>query len=110
MRIAMLFLLLNLTDGVLEHRGDVEADVDQLAVGLSPQHEIVAALAVGGLAERLAHQRAAAELREKIGPVYQPYPFANRALVKALYNSLRGGLISRADFACCMANMRGEFR
>src|SRR5688572_6538758 len=60
MRIAMLLLGLDRTDGVLEHRGDVEADVDRLAVRLSPHDDIEAALAVGGLAEHLAHQRAAA--------------------------------------------------
>lgn len=34
--------------------------------------------------------------------IYQPYPFPNRALVKALYESLREHLISRAEFAACL--------
>src|SRR5688500_3701814 len=61
MRIAMLLLVLDSADGIFEHRGDVEADVDRLAIGLAPPHDVVAALAVGGFAERLPHQRAAAE-------------------------------------------------
>jgi hypothetical protein len=40
----MFFLPLDLADGVLEHRGDVEADVDRLAIGLAPEQEIVARL------------------------------------------------------------------
>jgi hypothetical protein len=52
-----------------------------------------------------AHQRAAAALRPMIGPVYQCYPYPNKALVKALASSLREHLISRAEFAACLPNV-----
>jgi hypothetical protein len=37
------------------------SSVHRLAVGLAPDDEVIAALAVGGRAKRLAHERAAAE-------------------------------------------------
>jgi len=43
-------------------------------------------------------------------PVYQPYPHPNKALVRALYQSLRGHLISRAEFAACLAMVMGKHR
>jgi hypothetical protein len=55
-----------------------------------------------------ALNRAAAELREGAS-VYQPYPARNKALVKALRISLEEKLITHADFACCLANVRGEW-
>jgi hypothetical protein len=61
-------------------------------------------------AELRAHQQAAAELRAKVGPVYRPYPHRNRALVKALAHSLREGLISRQEFACCIQNVMEKHR
>ena len=75
-------------------------------------HQIgmVRASKANALADWRAHQRAAAELREKIGPIYQPYPFPNRALVKALYNSLAAHLISRPEFACCIQNVMERHR
>lgn len=42
--------------------------------------------------------------------LYQVYPFRNRALVKALYWSLREGLISRAEFAACLVIVMGRHR
>lgn len=42
--------------------------------------------------------------------VYQPYPSRNRALVKALYISLREHLISRVEFAACLAMVMGRHR
>lgn len=56
-----------------------------------------------------ALNRAAAAIREG-ATLYEPYPHSNRALVKALYTSLDEGLITRADFACCLANVRGDWR
>jgi hypothetical protein len=40
--------------------------------------------------------------------MYQPYPHPNRALVKALYLSLREGLISRAEFVACLLIVMGK--
>lgn len=42
--------------------------------------------------------------------LYQPYPHPNRALVKALYNSLREHLISRAEFVACLLLVMGRHR
>src|SRR6185503_4831933 len=50
-------LLLDMADRLFEHGRDVEADFDRLAVGLAPDDEVVAALAVRRSAERLAHER-----------------------------------------------------
>lgn len=41
---------------------------------------------------------------------YQPYPVPNRALVKALYASLREQLISRAEFVACLVIVMGRHR
>ena len=41
---------------------------------------------------------------------YEPYPHPNRALVKALYNSLREHLISRAEFAAMIQIVMGKHR
>jgi hypothetical protein len=41
---------------------------------------------------------------------YQVYPHPNRALVKALYQSLREGLISRAEFVACLLIVMGKHR
>ncbi len=65
-------------------------------------------LCVDDHARWCALNKAAAALREG-AQVYQPYPYENRALVKALATSLSDGLLSRADFACCLANVRGEW-
>lgn len=43
-------------------------------------------------------------------PIYQVYPHPNRALVKALYMSLREGLISRAEFVACLIIVMGAHR
>lgn len=63
-----------------------------------------------GLASWREHNRAAAEIRERVGETYQPYAFPNKALVKALYTSLEEGLISRCDFAACIQNVMGRHR
>lgn len=63
-----------------------------------------------GLEKWRAHNRAAAELRERIGFVYQPYAFPSKALMKATYDALAEHLISRADFAAVLSNVRGNFR
>jgi hypothetical protein len=63
-----------------------------------------------GLDRWRRHNLAASSLREKVGFVYQPYAFPNKALVKALYNSLQEGVISRADFAACLPNVMGKHR
>lgn len=63
-----------------------------------------------GLTAWRAHNRAASELRERIGGTYQLYMFPNRALVKALYVSLREGLISRPEFASCLQNVMGKHK
>jgi hypothetical protein len=42
--------------------------------------------------------------------MYQPYPHPNRALVKALYCSLREGLISRVEFAAMLTIVMGRHR
>jgi len=63
-----------------------------------------------GIADWRAHNRAAAELRERIGAIFDPYPYPNKALVRALYASLAEHLISRAEFACCMQNVIGRHR
>ena len=77
-------------------------------------HQINMYLADIGTAEGLAcwraHNRAAAELRERVGFVYQPYSFPNRALVKATYDALAEHLISRKDFADVLSNVRGNYR
>jgi len=41
---------------------------------------------------------------------YEPYPIPNRALVKALYASLRERLISRAEFAAMLQIVMGRHR
>lgn len=41
---------------------------------------------------------------------YQPYPHRNRALVKALYQSLRKHLISRVEFAAMLQVVMGRHR
>lgn len=69
---------------------------------------MVRAARAGTLAEWRDHQRAVADLRPKMGAIYQPYPYPNRALVKALAYSLREGLISRADFADVLKNVMGR--
>jgi len=71
---------------------------------------MVRAAKTGTLADWREHQRAAAELREKIGPVYQCYPHPNRALVKALSTSLREHLISRSEFVSCIQNVMERHR
>lgn len=43
-------------------------------------------------------------------PIYQPYPHPNRALARALYQSLREHLISRAEFAACLLVVMGRHR
>jgi hypothetical protein len=58
----------------------------------------------------VAHSIEVAALRTKVGHVYEVYPNPNRELVKALYTSLREGLISRVEFASCLQNMMGEYR
>ena len=57
-----------------------------------------------------SHQQAAHALRATAGPIYQPYPHRNRALVKALYTSLREHLITRDEFSACLQNVMGEHR
>lgn len=62
----------------------------------------------GGIVAWRSHNREAAALRELWGPTYQPYPFPNKALVKALYSSLREHLITRAEFVACLSNVLGR--
>ena len=62
----------------------------------------------GALDEWRAHQRQVAALRVEVGAVYAPYPHPNRALVKALYASVREHLISRAEFAACIISIMGR--
>jgi len=62
-----------------------------------------------GLAKWREHNRAAAELREKIGPIYQPYAFPHKALVKAAYNTLQEEHDYK-DFGAIMPNVRGRYR
>lgn len=57
-----------------------------------------------------AHQQAVAELRPTAGPIYAVYPHPNKALVKALYASVREHLITRAEFAACLQNVMGAYR
>lgn len=57
-----------------------------------------------------AHRETANALWAKVGFVYEPYPRPNKDVVKALYVSLREGLIDRAEFAACMANVMGKHR
>lgn len=63
-----------------------------------------------GIARWRQHNKAAAELRETLGVGYQVYAYPNKKVIKALYQSLQEGLISRAEFSCCFSSMRGEFR
>lgn len=42
--------------------------------------------------------------------IFQVYPHPNRALVKALYASLREHLISRAEFVACLILVMGRHR
>ena len=61
-----------------------------------------------GLDDWRAHNRAAAALRDVWGPTHQCYPFPNKALVQALYASLRERLITRPEFVACMASVSGR--
>ena len=40
--------------------------------------------------------------------MYAPYPYPNKALVKALYASVREHQISRAEFAACIISIMGR--
>jgi hypothetical protein len=61
-----------------------------------------------GLAQWRAHNRAASELRERVGATYQPYAFPNKALVKAAYNTLHEEK-SYKDFGAMLSCVRGKY-
>lgn len=64
----------------------------------------------GTIGEWRKHNRAAAALRGKVGTIYQPYPFPNKDIAKALYLSLSAHEIDRPTFAACMASLTGKYR
>ena len=81
---------------------------DQLQL-YAHQIGMVRAARTGTLADWREHQVAAAELREKVGAVYQPYPQPNRALVKAAYNTLQEEQ-DYESFGAILSCVRGEYR